>query len=43
MSEHAKIGNTDNPEDLREKPEAGKTTKEREFTISRKNYNGGVL
>jgi len=40
MSEHAKIRNTDNTEDLRKNSEAEKTTEEREFTIIRKNYNG---
>ena len=36
MSEHAKIRNTYNTKELRGKSKAGKTTKEREFIISRK-------
>jgi len=40
MSEHAKIRTTENTKDLHGKPEAEKTTEEREFTISRKNYSG---
>ena len=43
MSEHAKIINTDNTEDLREKSEAGKTTEERDFTVSRKSYNSSRM
>jgi len=39
MSEHSKMRNTDNTKNLHGKSEAGKITKEREFTISRKNYS----
>jgi len=37
MSEHAKIRNTYNTQELCRKPEAEKITEEREFTISKKN------